>query len=156
MINTGYSLRGKEALNREFCLLSSFASCKDIASLRRMPNTPHSQCPHNSQNLLKILQFSHMIWLCENSRIWNEKSMLRRKNRSVAYLAYVSKIFSSSSIYRPKPNFLLRAFAKGLVYVLSACWWGNGLPRLWRVSGLRGWTDTLELRHGPDSYGRQQ
>src|ERR1044072_5382398 len=39
---------------------------------------------------------------------------------------------------------------------LSACWWGNGLPRLRRVAGLRGRPATLGLRHGPDSYGRQQ
>src|SRR5687768_13547907 len=37
-----------------------------------------------------------------------------------------------------------------------ACWWGNGLPRRRSVAGLRGRSATLELRHGPDSYGRQQ
>ncbi len=37
-----------------------------------------------------------------------------------------------------------------------ACWWGNGPPRRRRVAGLRGCPATLELRHGPDSYGRQQ
>ena len=35
-------------------------------------------------------------------------------------------------------------------------WWGNGLPSQRSVAGLRGWTATLELRYGPDSYGRQQ
>ena len=35
-------------------------------------------------------------------------------------------------------------------------WWGNGPPSLRSVAGLRGWTATLGLRHGPDSYGRQQ
>src|ERR687885_1741012 len=39
---------------------------------------------------------------------------------------------------------------------LSACWWGNGLPRRRRVAGVRAWPATLGLRHGPDSYGRQQ
>src|ERR1700760_1381846 len=39
---------------------------------------------------------------------------------------------------------------------LSACWWGDGLPRRRRVAGLRGCPATLGLRHGPDSYGRQQ
>src|ERR1051325_10671317 len=39
---------------------------------------------------------------------------------------------------------------------LSACWWGNGPPRRRRVAGLRGRSATLGLRHGPDSYGRQQ
>ena len=39
---------------------------------------------------------------------------------------------------------------------LSACWWGNGSPRRRRVAGLRGRPATLGLRHGPDSYGRQQ
>jgi hypothetical protein len=37
-----------------------------------------------------------------------------------------------------------------------ACWWGNGSPRLRSVAGLRGHTATLALKHGPDSYGRQQ
>ena len=49
-----------------------------------------------------------------------------------------------------------QATAVGWVCVLSASWWGNGLPRRRRVAGLRGWSVTLELRHGPDSYGRQQ
>ena len=35
-------------------------------------------------------------------------------------------------------------------------WQGNGLPSLRSVAELRGWTATLELRNGPDSYGRQQ
>ena len=35
-------------------------------------------------------------------------------------------------------------------------WWGNGLPSQRSVAGLRGWTATLGLRYGPDSYGRQQ
>ena len=33
---------------------------------------------------------------------------------------------------------------------------GNGPPCLQRVAGLRGRSATLGLRHGPDSYGRQQ
>ena len=35
-------------------------------------------------------------------------------------------------------------------------WWGNGSPSRRSVAGLRGWSATLGLRHGPDSYGRQQ
>ena len=35
-------------------------------------------------------------------------------------------------------------------------WWGNGSPRQWYVADLRGWSATLGLRHGPNSYGRQQ
>ena len=35
-------------------------------------------------------------------------------------------------------------------------WWGNGLPSRRSVAGLRGWTATLGLRYGPDSYGTQQ
>ena len=45
---------------------------------------------------------------------------------------------------------------KGWARGLSACWWGDGLPRRRRVAGLRGWSATLGLRYGPDSYGRQQ
>src|SRR5438034_2730998 len=37
-----------------------------------------------------------------------------------------------------------------------ASWCGNGIPRLRSVAGLRGWPARLGLRHGPDSYGRQQ
>src|SRR3978361_914602 len=37
-----------------------------------------------------------------------------------------------------------------------ACWRGNGPPRRRSVAGLRGRSATLGLRHGPDSYGRQQ
>ena len=37
-----------------------------------------------------------------------------------------------------------------------ASWWGNGSPRPRCVADLRGWSATLGLRHGPDSYGRQQ
>src|SRR5665647_3957114 len=37
-----------------------------------------------------------------------------------------------------------------------ACWRDNGSPRRRRVAGLRGRSATLGLRHGPDSYGRQQ
>ena len=33
---------------------------------------------------------------------------------------------------------------------------GDGPPCLLRVAGLRGRSATLGLRHGPDSYGRQQ
>ena len=40
--------------------------------------------------------------------------------------------------------------------VWLACWWGNGLPRRRSVADLRGWSATLGLRHGPNSYGRQQ
>src|SRR5881396_3997546 len=40
--------------------------------------------------------------------------------------------------------------------VRLASWWGNGSPRRRSVAGLRGRTATLGLRHGPDSYGRQQ
>ena len=39
---------------------------------------------------------------------------------------------------------------------VSASWWGNGSPRRRSVAGLRGRSATLGLRHGPDSYGRQQ
>src|SRR3954464_13835572 len=47
-------------------------------------------------------------------------------------------------------------FGEGWARGLSACWWGNGPPRRRRVAGPRGRPATLGLRHGPDSYGRQQ
>ena len=40
--------------------------------------------------------------------------------------------------------------------VRLAGWRGSGPPRRRSVAGLRGRTATLGLRHGPDSYGRQQ
>ena len=46
--------------------------------------------------------------------------------------------------------------AKRWACVWLASWWGKRLPRRWSVAGLRGWSATLGLRHGPDSYGRQQ
>ena len=46
--------------------------------------------------------------------------------------------------------------AERLSRVWLASWWGNGPPRRRSVAGLRGWTATLGLRYGPDSYGRQQ
>jgi hypothetical protein len=52
---------------------------------------------------------------------------------------------------RPKPRGAFRG-GRGL----SAGWGGNGLPRRRRVAGLRGRPATLELRHGPDTYGWQQ
>src|SRR5690606_2772168 len=51
---------------------------------------------------------------------------------------------------------LMQAAVRGGARGLSAGWWGNGPPRRRRVGGLRGRPPTLELRHGPDSYGRQQ
>ena len=35
-------------------------------------------------------------------------------------------------------------------------WQCKGLPSQRSIAGLRGRTATLELRHGPDFYGRQQ
>ncbi len=40
--------------------------------------------------------------------------------------------------------------------VRLASWWGKGSPRRRSIAGLRGRSATLGLRHGPDSYGRQQ
>src|SRR4028118_888859 len=40
--------------------------------------------------------------------------------------------------------------------VRLASWGGKGPPRRRSVAGLRGRPATLGLRHGPDSYGRQQ
>ena len=37
-----------------------------------------------------------------------------------------------------------------------ASWWDNSPPRRRSVADLRGWSATLGLRHGPNSYGRQQ
>src|SRR5215813_9575108 len=47
-------------------------------------------------------------------------------------------------------------FGQGGARGLSACWGGDGPPRRRRVAGLRGRPATRGLRHGPDSYGRQQ
>jgi hypothetical protein len=49
-----------------------------------------------------------------------------------------------------------RPVTSRLVRGLSASWRGKSPPRLRRVAGLRGRPATLELRHGPDTYGWQQ
>ena len=49
-----------------------------------------------------------------------------------------------------------RPDAKRGVRGLSGSWRGNGPPSLRRVAGLRERSATLELRHGPDTYGWQQ
>ena len=46
--------------------------------------------------------------------------------------------------------------AKRWTRVRLASWRGKGPPKQRSVAGLRDWTATLGLRHGPDSYGRQQ
>src|SRR5215472_5941489 len=56
------------------------------------------------------------------------------------------------SAWRVGLRFITLGWARGL----SASWWGNGLPRLRRVAGLRGRSAGLGLRYGPDSYGGQQ
>jgi hypothetical protein len=55
-----------------------------------------------------------------------------------------------------KGGLCLQATACGWSRVPLVSWWGNGLPRRRWVAGLRGWSATLGLRYGPDSYGRQQ
>ena len=53
-------------------------------------------------------------------------------------------------------DLMVKGYGKRWACVLLVCWWGNGSPRLRWVGGLRGLSPTLVLRHGPDSYGRQQ
>ena len=57
---------------------------------------------------------------------------------------------------RSKGALFLKGFAIGWARVRLASWWGKGSPRPRSIAGLRGWSATLGLRHGPDSYGRQQ
>ena len=65
-----------------------------------------------------------------------------RKLGLILHMAYGSKASAANGSVR--------------VPLFSPCWWGNGLPRVRWVAGLRGRSATLGLRHGPDSYGRQQ
>ena len=51
---------------------------------------------------------------------------------------------------------IARPIVFGVADIGLASWWGKGPPRLRSVAGLRGRPATLGLRHGPDSYGRQQ
>src|SRR5438094_8588264 len=46
--------------------------------------------------------------------------------------------------------------ARGAADARLASWRGKSPPRRRSVAGLRGRPATLRLRHGPDSYGRQQ
>src|SRR6476620_12670569 len=57
---------------------------------------------------------------------------------------------------RRKVGDLQGPHVRGAACVRLASWWGNGPPRRRSLAGLRGRSATLELRHGPDSYGRQQ
>src|SRR6185503_1460333 len=57
--------------------------------------------------------------------------------------------------WRSKPGIARPGAGRG-ARVRLASWRGNGSPRRRSVTGLRGRTVTLGLRHGPDSYGRQQ
>ena len=51
----------------------------------------------------------------------------------------------------------VKAFSgKRWARVPLASWWDNSPPRRRWVADLREWSATLELRHGPDSFGRQQ
>ena len=60
------------------------------------------------------------------------------------------------NIYWSHVRYIKDFIAKGWPRVWLDSWWCNGPPSLRSVAGLRGWTATLELRYGPDSYGRQQ
>src|SRR3989338_3904377 len=48
---------------------------------------------------------------------------------------------------------LKNQFASGAAWVLSACWRGNGPPRLRRVGGVRARPPTMKLRYGSYTYG---
>src|SRR5512134_1261194 len=63
---------------------------------------------------------------------------------------------SSSHGLLLKDGLCLQAIATRWSRVRLASWRGNGPPRRRSVAGLRGWSATLGLRYGPDSYGRQQ
>ena len=60
------------------------------------------------------------------------------------------------NITGPHDSVIKDFIAERWTRVRLARWWGNGSPWRRSVAGLRGWTATLGLRHGPDSYGRQQ
>ena len=60
--------------------------------------------------------------------------------------------YSGPSAWRVRESPDGEGWARGLL----ASWWGNGPPRRLWVAGLRDRPARLGLRHGPDSYGRQQ
>src|SRR5699024_7438871 len=57
---------------------------------------------------------------------------------------------------KKKGTTTLRAVAKRWARAPLASWWDKSSPRQRCVADLRGRSATLGLRHGPDSYGRQQ
>ena len=59
------------------------------------------------------------------------------------------------NVYGPKQG-LFGPCTIGWTHMGLASRWGKGSPRRRSLAGLRGWSATLGLRHGPDSYGRQQ
>ena len=64
---------------------------------------------------------------------------------------------SANTPYERSWNAILEnSGAQGWVCIWLASWRCNGPPRRRSVAGLRGWSATMGLRHGPYSYGRQQ
>src|SRR5258708_36452464 len=85
--------------------------------------------------------------------------MIRRPPRST--------LFPYTTLFRAKAGLIPHTLGGGKRGIFGprapgaadgrlASWWGKGLPRRRSVAGLRGRPATLGLRHGPDSYGRQQ
>ena len=114
----------------------------------------------NAGGVVKTCKSNGFLWIA----IFVKSSGERVRNTWIIYLI----VWNSSPkgeliphtvifrmVYEPKSG-TARPDAKRGVRGLSASWRGNGSPRLRRVADLRGWSATLELRHGPDTYGWQQ
>ena len=67
-----------------------------------------------------------------------------------------AKLIPDTLVSRLQNQQRLARAAWGGACGISAMWEGDCLPRIVRVGDLRGWPPTMELKHGPYAYGRQQ
>ena len=122
--------------------------------------------------LFKIQRWRVWSWLRMNAS-GRPNTCKSRGNRELAPLttgARVRNAYTICLMLRDSPEkfgliphgiesrhrFLIKGHGIRWVCVPLASWCGNGTPRLRWVGVLRGRSPTLVLRHGPDSYGRQQ
>ena len=110
-----------------------------------VPNT----CKSNGT--FKEQDFGQVIFKFSGGRVSNAWATCLSEGDNVRKRTLIPHNMERSHDHSIK-DFIAERWAR----VRLGCWWGNGSPNRRSVAGLRGWTATLGLRHGPDSYGRQQ
>ena len=110
-----------------------------------VPNT----CKSNG--VLKECDFGQMTFELSGGRVSNAWVTCLQEGDNI-----LKRMLIPHDISEPHGSDIKDFIAWRWTRVRLVSWWGNGSPRPRSVAGLRGWTATLGLRHGPDSYGRQQ